>query len=151
MNIRPANKFDLPYFIKLIREIHKKGEIGNFDIELDDDYLNALFMTCLHGGGVVFVAESDSVIGIILGIITPNLWSDKLLIMSEMLLYVDEEYRQTRAGYLLIKEYTKHCKELKKQNRIKYYTLNPAKNMFEFDFSRFGYEISANTWINSEN
>lgn len=147
MNIRNANKFDIPYFIRLVREIHAKGEIGDFPVELNDDYLNAMFVTAINGGGIALIAESDEQVGMIFGLITPNIWSEKTLVMHQLLLYVDDDYRNTRAGYLLIQGYNEQCSELKEKNRIGYYTINTAKSMFEIDFSRFGYEKTAETWI----
>lgn len=150
MNIRLANKFDLPYFIKLVHEIHEKGDIGNYKVELNDEYLNALFITAINGGGLALIAESDSQVGMLFGIIAPNIWSEKTLVMNQMLLYVDDDYRNTRAGYMLIKRYEEYCLELKQKNRIQYYSINSAKSMFEIDFERFGYEKVAETWLNVE-
>lgn len=149
MIIRPATKFDLPYYLKTVHEIHEKGDIGLFDVKLNDEYLNKLFATVLAGAGTAFVAESDNTIGIILGLISPNIWAEESLLMNQLLLYVDEDYRNTRAGYLLLQNYKDKCIELKEQGRIHYYTINAAKSMFEIDFTRFGYEMIATTWINT--
>ena len=148
MNIRLANKFDLPYFIKLVHDTHEKGEIGNYKVHLNDEYLNAMFVSTLHGAGISLIAESDENIGMLLAIIAPNIWSESTMVMNQILLYVDEEYRNNRAGYLLIKKYEELCNDLKDKNRINYYTINTAKSMFEIDFTRFGYEKIAETWAN---
>lgn len=150
MNIRLANKFDLPYFLKKVHEIHEKGEIGDFDVELNDDYLNSMFATAINGGGLVLIAESDEPIGILFALIAPNLWSDKTLLMNELLWYVEEDYRNTRAGYLLLKRYQELCEELIQKKRIRFHTINTAKSMFDIEFSRFGYDKTAETWISVE-
>lgn len=150
MNIRLANKHDLPYFIHMVRKIHQLGDIGTFDVELDDQYLNSMFVTAINGGGLVLIAESDEPIGILMALISPNIWSDKTLLMNELLWYVDEEYRNTRAGYMLLKSYQEHCETLKQQKRIHFYTISTAKSMFDIEFTRFGFDKIAESWINTE-
>jgi GNAT superfamily N-acetyltransferase len=149
MNIRLTNKFDLPYFLHLVHNIHKQGEIGYYDVDLDDTYLNTLFNTILHGGGIgLIIEEDDKPIGMTLGLINPNIWSHKTLVCHQILLFIDEEYRNTRAGHMLISEYNEQCQELVDTNRIQYFTLSAAKPLFDIDFTRFGYECVEKTWLN---
>ena len=150
MIIRQANKFDLNYFIHLVHKNLDDGMIGYYNIELNDTYLNSLFNTIIHGGGIAYVVESDGPIGMIVGIISPNIWSPEVLIMHQILLFVDEEYRNTKAGHLLIKEYIDRCNELRTEKRIKYHTISATKQMFEMDFTRFGYDWIEKTWMSSE-
>jgi len=150
MKVRQANKFDLPYFINLVHKIHKKKEIGIFDVELNDEYLNVLFVTAINGGGTVLIVENDEPIGLMMGLISPNVWSEKTLLMNEILWYVEEEYRNTRAGYLLLKKYQEICEKLIDEKRIKFHTISTAKTMFDIDFTRFGYDRVTETWINVE-
>jgi hypothetical protein len=150
MKIREANKFDIPYFIHMVRKIHEKEEIGKFNVEFNDDYLNSLFVTAINGGGIALIAENEKPIGIMMGLILPNIWSNQTLMMNELLWYVDEEHRHSRAGYLMLKKYQEVCEELIKNKRIKFHTINTAKSMFDIDFTRFGYERTSETWINVE-
>jgi len=150
MNIRMANKFDLPYYLHLVHKIHEMKEIGTYDVILDDTYLNTLFNTVLHGGGLALIAEhDDSPIGMMMGIISPNIWSHKTLLMHQIMLYIDEEYRHTRIGHMLISEYNDKCVELIEQKRIDYSTISAAKPMFDIDFSRFGYDCIEKTWLSN--
>ncbi len=149
MIVREANKFDLPYYLHLVHKIHSEGDIGYYDVPLDDEYLNSLFNMVIHGGGVALVAESDTTIGIMLGVISPNIWSHNTLVLHQILFYVDEEYRNTRAGHMLISKYNEKCAELVQQKRIGYHTLSATKTMFDIDFSRFGYDCIEKTWISS--
>lgn len=147
MKIRHANKFDLSYFTHIVHKIHKQGDIGHFAVILNDEYLNSMFQISMIGG-IALIAERDNEpVGILTAIISPNIWNDKILVMNQLLLYVDEEYRHTRAGYLLLQKYDELCKEFVEQKRIQYYTINTAKTMYDIDFSRFGYENIASTWV----
>ena len=147
MNIRKANKFDIPYFTHIVHKIHEQGDIGEFGITLDDQYLNSMFQVSMYGGIALIAERDDQPIGILTAIIAPNVWNDKVLVMNQLLLYVDEEHRYTRAGYLLLQEYDEMCRELVEQKRIQHYTINSAKTMDEIDFGRFGYENIASTWL----
>ena len=150
MKVRSANKFDLPYYLNLVHKVHKEGLIGSYDVPLDDEYLNVLLNTVLHGGGLALVIENDNeTIGMIMGIITPNIWSHTTLVLHQILFFVDEEYRNTRAGHMLISEYNEKCHELVEQKRIGYHTLSATKTMFEIDFSRFGYDCIEKTWVSN--
>lgn len=147
--IRQANKFDLPYFIDLIHRINDDDELGDVvNAELDDNHLNSLFATVLAGAGICYIAEKDGEkIGMIIGIISPNIWAPQHLFLHQILYYVEEEYRHTRAGYLLFKEFDKKSKELVELKRVTHVTLSAPKTLLEMDFDRFGYELCEKTWI----
>lgn len=148
MNIRLANKFDLPYFIDLIHRINANDELGDIVCgELDDMHLNSIFSTIIAGAGICYIAESEQRIGMILGIISPNFWAPQYLFMHQILYYVEEEYRNTRAGYLLFKRFDEECQKMVEQNRIHHVTLSAPKTLLEMDFERFDYELSEKTWI----
>lgn len=150
MKVRKANKFDLPYYLHLVHKIHQMKEIGTYDVPLDDEYLNSLFNTIIHGGGIALVVESDETIGMMIGVISPNIWSPQTLVMHQILLYVDEEYRNTRAAHMLITEYIDMCNDLVEQKRIGYHTISATKTMFDVDFTRFGYDWIEKTWLSVE-
>jgi len=148
MIIRPATKFDLSYFIHIIQKINDNDELGDIiQADLDDYHLNSIFATVLAGAGLCYIAESETNIGIIMGIISPNIWAPQYLFMHEIVYYVDEEYRNTRAGYLLFKEFDKKCQELVLQKRIHHITLSMPKTLLDINFERFDYEVSEKTWI----
>jgi hypothetical protein len=149
MKIRSANKFDLPYYLYLVHSIHEAGKIGTYNVPLDDKYLNSLFTTIIHGGGIALVAESDENIGMMIGVISPNIWSPETQVMHQILLYIDDEYHHTRAGHMLITEYIDKCIELKQQNRIQYHTISATKTMFDIDFTRFGFDCIEKTWLSN--
>lgn len=148
MIIRPANKFDLPYFIDLIHRINDMDDLGDIvKGELDDEHLNQIFATVLAGAGICYVAESDDRIGMIMGIISPNMWAPKYLFLHEVLYFVEEDYRHTRAGYLLFKEFDNQSQKLIDMKRIHHVSLSIPKTILDMDFERFDYELNEKTWI----
>lgn len=142
MNIRLANKFDIPYFIETVRKVQAKEFAKEFhEIDLDEDYLNSLFVTVISGGGVALIAESEETIGIAFAVITPNVWSPETFFLHNILFYVEPDWHHTRVGYKLIKEYNKQGSMLKQENRIKEFTMTAAEPLFDVDFDRFGYKM----------
>jgi hypothetical protein len=143
-----ADRFDLPYFTKLIHTINDNDDLGDvIQGELDDMHLNTIFSSVLAGAGLCYIAESDNRVGMIMGIISPNIWAPQYLFMHQILYYVHEDYRHTRAGYMLFKEYDNQCTKLVEQKRIHHVTLSAPKTIIDMDFGRFDYELSEKTWI----
>lgn len=62
--------------------------------------------------GLAFVAEVDGlVIGMIIGVKAPAMFNDNILIGQELGWWVDEEYRDTKAGVALLKAFEDACAE----------------------------------------
>lgn len=149
---RLANKFDVDYFIKMVNLVQKLEH--NFDLPitpLSNTHLSKVFTQIIAGAGVcVIVHDGNKNIGLAAGIISPNIWSPETYILNQILLFVDEEYRNTRAGYKLIKEYNDISQDMIEQHRIHYAILTASEPMFEMDFSRFGYELKEKLWVLGE-
>lgn len=145
MNIRLANKFDVNYFISLAKKVHELDFITT-DLPVNEEHISSMLNAILHGQGVALIAENEEPIGMIVGIIHQNLWYPNLYQMTQILFYVDEEWRHTKAGYMLLMEYNKRAKELKDKNRIHDSIIQAAEPLHEIDFSRFGYVMTDKIW-----
>jgi len=147
MIVRKANKFDLPYIIKMLRHFRDNAPIEEIKVCNNEEYINTLYATILAGRGVALVAEMDQPIGMILGFIDQNIWDPEIYVLKELCYWVEPEYRGTTAGYRLIKEYNKLAEELREQDRIKMYTMTKMVNSPDLDFSRFGYKKTEEVWV----
>lgn len=145
MNIRLANKFDTPYFIDVAKQVQKMNFIP-YGKTVDDEYFNVLFNTILHGNGLAYIAENDEPIGIVIGIVNENIWVPNMYVLTQILLYVDEEWRNTRAGYKLLEAYNKGVQNLIEQGRIEMSVIHASEPLHDTDFSRFGYTMSEKIW-----
>lgn len=145
MIIRTANKFDLNYFLYVARKVQHMGFVPQ-DKTIDVEYFNIMFNTIIHGGGIALIAESDQPIGICIGVINENLWVPNMNMLTQILLYVDEDWRDTRAGYKLLQEYNTRTQELIDQNRIEMSVIHASEPLHDIDFSRFGYKMSEKIW-----
>lgn len=147
MNIRQANKFDLPHVIEMLKHFRGQTPIDMMK-ECDNElYVNKLFHTILVGGGVALIAEKEKPIGMIMGVMDQNVWDPSITMLRELVYWVEPEHRNSTAGYRLLKAYNEAAKELVEQNRIKLYTMTKMVNSPDIDFSRFGYTKTEEVWV----
>ena len=153
MNVREANKHDLPYFIKLVNQLASADHIMRYNYdELDEKHLNAIFSTMIAGRGAVLVVENDKtkeLHGMSCGIINPHIFAQEIAIMSQLVLWVDEGFRKT-AGFKLMKAYEKKTDEYMAEGRIRYGVLIASKPLFDMDYTKFGYSMDEKVWIRGE-
>lgn len=145
MIVRKANKFDLPYFIHVAKKVQDMDFIPD-DKQVIDKHFNVLFNTILHGGGIALIVESEEPIGMVVGIINENLWVPNMFMLTQILLFVDEEWRHTKAGYKLLEAYNDTVEKLIEQKRIETSVIHAAEPLHDVDFSRFGYKMSEKIW-----
>ena len=151
MIIREANKFDVEYFIELVHQLASAEHIMTYNHGgLDSQYLNQLFASIIAGAGIAVIAvdtEKNKNVGMAVGMISPALWSPHILNMIQILLWTDEEYRQSKTGYKLLKAYEDKIEEFMEQERIRYSTICASEPLFDTDFSKFNYSMDEKIWI----
>jgi N-acetylglutamate synthase-like GNAT family acetyltransferase len=147
MNIRPANKFDLPYIIEMLKHFRDNSPVEKIKECNNHEYISSLFHSVLVGRGVAFVAEYDQPFGMIIGYIDQNVWDPEIKVLKELVYWVEPNHRNTTAGYRLLKAYNDKAKELVSENRIQLYTMTKMVNSPDLDFSRFGYTKTEEVWV----
>jgi len=149
MQVRHANLFDMPYFLECIPKARELDHNNwSKDIVADEKHLNAMYVGIVSGQGLAIVAEKDNKpIGMCVGIISPNVWSPKTYLLHQILIYVDDNYRKSRAAYMLIKYYTEQAEKLVNESRIYKYTFTASEPMFGVDLEKFNYSLVEKTWL----
>ena len=147
MKIRTANKFDLPYIVEMLRHFRDASPIPKIKECNNEAYINTLYHGILVGNGIAVVAEADKPIGMIMGYITPSIWDPDMLILNELVYWVEPEHRNTTAGYRLLATYNNMAKELLNKNKIHMFTMNKMINSPDLDFSKFGYRKIEEVWV----
>ena len=147
MVIREANKFDLPYIIKMLKHFRDHAPVDKIKECNNETYINTLYHSIIQGRGVAIVAESDQPMGMIIGFIDQNIWDPDIRVLKELVYWVEPEYRNTTAGYRLIKAYNQAAESLREQGRIHLYTMTKMVNSPDLDFSRFGYKKTEEVWV----
>lgn len=147
MNIRQANKFDLPYIINMLRHFRDNAPVDKIKECNNEKYITTLYTHILAGRGVAIVAEYDQPFGMIVGYIDQNIWDPDIRVLRELCYWVEPEHRNTTAGYRLLKAYNKAAESLREEGRIHLYTMTKMVNSPDLDFSRFGYTKTEEVWV----
>ena len=106
---RNATSDDIPRLLPLVKAF--ADEIG-----FGEDYSHKCAAQTLSDAistGVVLVEEKDDeLVGLIVGSIARSPWNPFKLMIEELMFYVNEDYRNTRAGYMLLKTYTDRVSDM---------------------------------------
>lgn len=148
IEVRKANKFDMPHVFEMIKKFQKQEQIsGDLTDSLDFAYLTKLYHHMIVGGGLVLVATDDSkVIGMILGIKNNNIWFPHQIALKEMMIWVDEEYRDKGVGYKLVTQYNSIAEQMMNTKEINQYTMSVTKGFGKLNYEKFGYKKIEETW-----
>ena len=116
MEIRRANALDISALIHLIMKMHSEAEvkIPTLDVgKVTDSVVNAMKV----GVVVVAINEDKKLIGSIGGFAAED-WFSKEKLLGDLWFFVLKEFRKTKAGMSLIKEFIKVGKEAKLNIRL---------------------------------
>lgn len=141
--IRQANKYDKTEVIQMMKEFYKELKFET-EIGLDnDEYYYQLVDVMLAGRGVIFIAEGK---GLLLALINQTIFDPKTLIMNCLAWVVKPEYRNKTVSYRLLKAYIDYAEQLKKDGRIKYYTLGKTTKTPDINYTKLGFRKTEETW-----
>lgn len=85
---------------------------ANLDKSIDTDYLFNLGLTLIKEHVVLIAEENEIKLGMIGGMIVPNIYNPKYFGLQELFWWVKEEYRNTSAGMKLFKAFEKRAVDL---------------------------------------
>jgi len=139
-----ATKFHKPIIIDLMKQFADESPVDYCHSYSDMEYGNKLLDEIFAGRGAIFMADNY---GILMSIILPCIWSDRIFGLHELAWYVKPENRGSRAGYKLLKEYNEYGELLKTIGRIKYYTMSKLVTSPDVDYSKFGYRKQDEIWV----
>jgi GNAT superfamily N-acetyltransferase len=142
--IRQATKFDKTEITEIMRMFRDEADLPEYLDAEDDAYWNLLLDTMLVGKGVIFLEEGK---GLLMAIIHPTIWSNKVYSMQELAWYVKPEFRHTTVGYRLLKAYIEYGEELKKDGRIKFFSVSKMDTSPDIKYQKFGFRKKDENWI----
>lgn len=142
--IREATKYDKTEIIRLMKLFREESPVKEFYREDDEEYWNKLLDNIFAGAGVIFLEEGK---GLLLSLILPSVWSEKVLALHELAWFVEKQYRGGSTGYKLLKAYLNCAKEMKQSGRIKYFTVSKMVSSPDIDYTRFGFRKIDENWV----
>ena len=142
--IRQATKFDKTEIIEMMKQFRQEADLPEYMGEENEEYWNLLLDTILVGKGVVFLEEGK---GLLMALIHPTIWNNKINTMQELAWYVKPEFRHTTVGYRLLKAYIEYGTELKEDGRIKFFSVSKMDTSPDIKYQKFGFRKKDENWI----
>jgi GNAT superfamily N-acetyltransferase len=142
--IRQATKFDKTEIIEMMKQFRLEADLPEYIGEENEEYWNLLLDTILVGKGVVFLKEGK---GLLMALIHPTIWDNRINTMQELAWYVKPEFRHTTVGYRLLKAYIEYGDELKEDGRIKFYSVSKMDTSPDIKYQKFGFRKKDENWI----
>jgi GNAT superfamily N-acetyltransferase len=148
MNTRLANKFDVEDILSMLARFIKTVNLPANILENPDyDYFNKLYHHIILGAGLAVVAEdNDRVVGMLLGIKDQHILNPNMIILRELIFWVDPEYQKTKLGYKLLKNYITEAEILRTNNIISSYTMTNTENLVNIRYEKFGFKKIEETY-----
>lgn len=146
--IRHANKFDTEAIIRMLKAYRDNAPTEFLRSASNQEHIEQLLSGILAGAGFILLAiKEDEPVGMIIGALHPNIWNPKIMQISEIAFWVDEEHRGGRFAYKLLHAYIQQCEELKQEKRIDFFSLSKMVNSPDLSYEKFGFEKLEETWI----
>jgi RimJ/RimL family protein N-acetyltransferase len=104
--VRPAQFDDINW---LVRELGRFDQFfgGKRPLLEDEDYARGVLIQMIEKHFMLIAEREDAgPIGFIGGIVTPHLFNPNIRVLGELFWWVQPEYRGTRAGLMLLNEFT---------------------------------------------
>ena len=138
--IRLANKFDIPILIAMIQEFSKETLIQKYKDQAlwDKKYVGNLLYSLILGRG--FIVIDENLKGMIIAMITPNVWCPKSNQLNELAWWVAPEARNGSLGGKLWIEFNKQAQKLLDEKRIDVVMTSLMANSPKIDYSKRGFK-----------
>lgn len=104
IHVRAATLLDILLIAPLADRYSKEADTKGYPVELDYSLQQAAHTIMMEGGVLLMVFDDQRAIGFLWGFCCPLPWNPAKLAM-DTLLYVEPEYRGSRAAYKLVKEW----------------------------------------------
>ena len=145
--IRDASPFDIPAILDMLRNYREKTPLPFLSEADNADYITKILNELMAGRGLVLVAETDKLFGMLIAGISPSLWSPKHLLLTEMAYWVEPEFRGSSAGYRLLAEYQRRGADLKAQGRVCNFIISKMVNSPDLQYDKFGFKKLEEFWV----
>lgn len=139
--IRIATKYDIPMLLQMIEKYNAEIAIEKYkDQSLwDRQYISNLLFSLIVGKG--FIIIDDEYRGMLLAVITPNVWCPKSYELNEMAWWVEPESRHGTLGGKLWLEFNKQAQKLLDEKRVDVVYTSLMVGSPTIDYSKRGFKL----------
>ncbi len=144
--IRLANKFDLDDCVEMMRHyaaessIHKLRQAANHDSQ----YVKQFLFSLIAGRGFICIDSQKR--GMLVAIVTPNIWCPGVNEVKELAWWVHPDHRDGTVGGKLFVFFRKHAEELIEDGRAEIITASLMANSPAIDLEARGFRRIESTF-----
>ena len=147
MNIRIASKEIIEpgkkALISASQEFDQEFKIRG--LVVTEQYYESLINMCLDRGVIIVAEEDNKIIGAIMAINNPNIFS-ALNELVTIVTWVHKDKRNSSAFYRMFKLYEKHFTKLKEENKIDRVLMAKLTNRTNVNYEKLGFKLIDRTY-----
>lgn len=145
--IRQATKYDIPKIAEMMREYANEAPVETLKdlVNQNEQYFSQLIYELISGRG--FVLVDNELNGMLIALITQNIWCPKVVELKELAWWVKPEYRKGTLGGKLWLEFNKISEELLDNGRINIVCSTVMVNSPDINYEKRGYKKLETTYF----
>lgn len=105
----------------------------------DDDYVASLLTSIIMGRG--FILVDDELNGMIIAMVTKNLWCPKVLELHELAWWIKPDKRNWILGGRLWRAFEIEADKMLKENRVQLVTVTKMSTSPSLDYEKRGFQL----------
>jgi hypothetical protein len=143
MKVRLAHRIDHQQIVDCLRHFADFQPFEKIQKEAPEYNEHHIFkiLDMISKAGIILVAqENNKIVGVMMGMIAPNLWLPNVKVLNEIVWWVEPEYRHTSAGARLYKEYVKQGEKLIERGDITSMSLALLSNSPKMNLTNKGWQ-----------
>jgi N-acetylglutamate synthase-like GNAT family acetyltransferase len=139
--IRKANKFDIPILLDFMREYAKEAPITilNKLEHQNSNHVSNLLISIIMGKG--FILIDNELNGMLIAVITPNVWCPSVLELHELAWWIKPEKRNSILGGRLWKTFEDEANKMLNENKIQLVTVTKMTTSPSLDYEKRGFKL----------
>jgi len=146
-NIRHASPFDIPTIIELLKDYRAEMPYGFLSDADDKQYVTQMLTNLIAGQGIVLLAETDEIEGMLIAGVMPSLWSPKHFFLTEFAYFVKPQCRNGTSAHRLFARYLDEAVKMKEEGRVTNFFISKMVNSPNLDYGRYGFQKLEEFWV----
>lgn len=150
MKIRHSVSQDDDAIIQCLIKFADYQPLGRLRVEAkeyNDHHLRKILDAIRKRGIMLVATQDDDIRGVFMAILSPDIWVPQLKTLSELVWWVNPEYRDTTTGYRLLQEYTKIGKQMVKDGTVANFTMTLLENSPPIDLEKRGWQKIESNYV----